>query len=263
MRRFLLKLFRRRTLEDDIEAELEFHRQMSGDVHAPPFGNPSVIKEQAFDLWRFTTIENLWRDVVYGVRGLRKHPSLVATALLSLALGIGANTALFSLGVEFLLSEPSVTDGKSLVHIQFNGNSHADHAEMEAACASPLFAACVGENEEKYINWNNGRETRPIFSTFTTKNFFTGLGVPMVYGRGYGVNDTDQVVVLHHHFWASQFNSDPGIVGHAITLSADPYGRRHPAGTLPVVDRFWNVAGCLRARLPSGNLSRPICPSEA
>src|SRR5882724_10342290 len=171
MYRFILKLIRRRKLERDLEAEIAFHREMSGET-CVPFGNPAVIKERAFDLWRFTTIENLWRDVVYGVRGLRRHPSLVATALLSLALGIGANTALFSLGVEFLLSEPSVTDGNSLVHIQFNGNSHADKQEMEISRDSNLFAAVVGENEETFVNWDDGHETRPIFSTVTTKNFF-------------------------------------------------------------------------------------------
>jgi predicted permease len=224
MNRFLLKLFRRRKLENDIEEELRFHREMSGPIEShAPFGNPAVIKEQALDLWRFTTLENLWRDVIYGVRGLRRHPSLVATALLSLMLGIGANTALFSLGVEFLLSEPSVTDGASLVYVQFNDSSHADKQQMEIAREAKLFADVAGENEESLVNWNNGHETRPIFSTVTTKNFFTMLGVPMALGRGYAVTDPDQVVVLHHHFWTQHFNRDPNIVGQSITLDGRAY----------------------------------------
>ena len=128
------------------------------------------------DLWRFTTVENLWRDVVYGMRSLRRHPSLVATALISLALGIGANTALFSLGVEFLLSEPSVRDGGSLAYIRYNGNSHADAQEIQATRASKLFADVVGENEETYINWNDGVATRPVFCTYHDEEFFHGAG---------------------------------------------------------------------------------------
>src|SRR5437879_10593968 len=63
MRRLFLKLFRRRRLQQDLETELAFHRAMSGEHHNPiPLGNETVIKEQAFDLWRFNFIENLWRD---------------------------------------------------------------------------------------------------------------------------------------------------------------------------------------------------------
>ena len=222
MRRFWKKLFSRRRLEQDLEDELAFHREMSGSGSIP-FGNLGVIKEQAFDLWRFTTIENLWRDIRYGVRGLKKHPSLVATAVLSLALGIGANTAIFSLGVEFLLSEPSVADGNSLVHIQFNRNSHADSEEFALTRESKLFAGVAGENEVMLMNWNNGVETRQVFSDITSKNFFTLLGIPVALGRGFAETDPDQVAVLHHHFWMQRFNGDPAIVGKTIMLDGRPY----------------------------------------
>ncbi len=62
MRRFILKLMRRRRLERDLEAELSFHREMSAAAGNPiPLGNTTVIREHAFDLWRFTFVENLWR----------------------------------------------------------------------------------------------------------------------------------------------------------------------------------------------------------
>ena len=109
IRRLFLKLFRRRSLERDLETELAFHREMSAAGGNPiPLGNAGLIKDQAFDLWRFNRVENLWRDLVYAIRGLRKSPGFVLTALLSLGLGIGVNTAMFSLAVEFLLSQPSV-----------------------------------------------------------------------------------------------------------------------------------------------------------
>ncbi|MGH9663310.1 MAG: hypothetical protein ACRD9L_02675, partial [Bryobacteraceae bacterium] len=69
MRRFFLKLLRRRRLQRDLEAELAFHREMAAAHGNPiPFGNTASIKEQALDLWRFTFLENLYRDFVYAVR---------------------------------------------------------------------------------------------------------------------------------------------------------------------------------------------------
>src|SRR5215472_15289148 len=115
---------RRKRIEQDLEAELAFHRAMANAAGSHiPLGNETVIKEQARDLWRFNRIENLWRDLLYALRNLRRSPGFAASALLSLAIGIGVNTTIFSLAVEFLLSEPSVRDPKSLVYVQLGGNS--------------------------------------------------------------------------------------------------------------------------------------------
>src|ERR1019366_7419437 len=174
IRRFFLKLFRRRRMQRDLEAELAFHREMSAAGGNPiPFGNAGVIQEQAFDLWRFNAIENLWRDLVYAVCALRKSPAFVVTALLSLALGIGVNTAMFSLAVEFLLSDPSVRDAKSLVYIRQGGNSHVQPAVIDELRRSGVFEDVAGENVETFINFNNGLETRRVFAVQATRNFFT------------------------------------------------------------------------------------------
>ncbi len=108
MRRIWLKLLRRRRFERDFEAEVAFHREMARAGGNPlPLGNPVVLAEQVRDVWRFTAIEHLWRDLVHGARGLARQPGLVAGAVVSLALGVGANAAVFSLGMELLLSEPT------------------------------------------------------------------------------------------------------------------------------------------------------------
>ena len=80
--------------------------------------------------------------------------------LLSLGLGIGINTGIFSMAVEFLFSNPSVTDVHSLVAIRVAGNSHEPKAVVDFIRSSGLFQDVVGENEENYINWNDGLETR-------------------------------------------------------------------------------------------------------
>ena len=235
MRRLFLKFWRRRRLQRDLEAELAFHRDMA-QAHGNPIslGNTTVIKETAMDLWRFTFLENLWRDLVYAARGLRRSPALVFSALLSLTLGIGANTAIFSLAVEFLLSEPSVTDAGSLVSVRLGGSSHARPQVVEFLRESGIFQDVAGENEEAFVNWNDGTETRRVFSVFTTKNYFTSLGVPMAHGRGILPNDPNEVVVLRHQFWQRHFNGDPSIIGRALNLEGKAYT---VVGILPAAHR--------------------------
>jgi predicted permease len=224
MRRLFLKLFRRRSLERDVAAELAFHRDMAAAHGNPvPMGNTTVVQEQARDLWRFTFVENLWRDVVYGVRSLRRSPALVVTALLSLGLGIGINTGIFSMAVEFLLSEPSITDARSVVSIWLGGNSNSKSQAVEFVRASGLFQDVVGEDPEANINWNDGAETRQISAVLLTKNYFTALGVPVALGRGILPQDPNEVAVLCDHFWRTRLHGDPAVVGRAIRLDGRPY----------------------------------------
>jgi predicted permease len=224
MHRLLLKLFRRRRLQQDLEAELTFHREMAAAGNNPiPFGNAGIIRERAFDLWRFNGLENLWRDLLFAVRTLRKSQGFVWTALLSLGLGIGVNAAIFSIATEFLLSEPSVRDAKSLVYVQQGGNSHMQPEVIEGLRRSGVFEDVAGENEESFINFNDGTETQRIFALQATKNYFTALGVPVAHGRGWSEADPDQVVVLNADFWRTRLGGDPAIVGKSIRLDGRLY----------------------------------------
>jgi predicted permease len=224
MRRLFLKIFRRRFMERDIAAELAFHRDMAAARGNPiPMGNTTVVQEQARDLWRFTVAENLWRDLVYGARSLRRSPALVVAALLSLGLAIGVNTAIFSLAVEFLFSQPSVTNPASVVSVRLGGNSHANKEVVEFIRSSGLFQDVAGENEETFINWNDGADTRQIFAVQITKNYFTALGVPIAHGRGILPQDADEAVVLSHRFWRTRLRGDPAVIGRSIRLDGRPY----------------------------------------
>ena len=225
MRRLLLKLRRRRTLERDLEAELAFHRDMAAAENNPiRLGNTAVVKENALDLWRFNFLENIWRDIVYAVRSLRRSPGFVATALLSLSLGIGANTAMFSLALEFLVSNPSVSNPDSLVHVRLGGASHVKPEVLEFVRTSGAFQDVAGENAgDTFINWNDGQETRRIFSVQTTANYFDVLGVPVAPGRGWTAGDGRHVAVLTHPFWRRHFNGDPAVIGRGINLDGRSY----------------------------------------
>ncbi|HZS55277.1 MAG TPA: ABC transporter permease [Bryobacteraceae bacterium] len=224
IRRLLLKVVRRRRLEQELKAELAFHQEMAAaGNNSSPFGNRALIFEQALDVWRFNHAENLWRDFVYALRTLRKSPGFVATALLSLSLGIGLNTAIFSLAVEFLLSQPSVRDAKSLVYVRQGGNSHVLPQTIEDLRRSGLFEDVVGEHDETFINFDNGAETKQIFAAQATQNLFSVLGIPVQLGRGWRQSDPKEVVVLHPHFWHTRLHGDPRIVGKAIRLDGGLY----------------------------------------
>jgi predicted permease len=224
IRRIVLKLLRRQRLQRELEAELAFHREMASAAGNPiPLGNTSVIGEHAFDLWRFNRIENLWRDLVFAVRTLRKSPGFVLAALVSLGLGIGVNTAIFSLAVEFLLSQPSVRDASSVVYLRQAGNSHMQPAMIDLLRRSGVFEDVAGENEESFINFNDGSETRRVFALQATRNYFTALGVPVALGRGWSESDPGQVAVLNPRFWRTRLGGDPAIIGRAIRLDGRPY----------------------------------------
>ncbi|HVN05720.1 MAG TPA: ADOP family duplicated permease [Bryobacteraceae bacterium] len=224
MRRLWLKLLRRRSMEQDIEAELAFHREMAALHGNPiPMGNTTFVKEQARELWRFQWMENWWRDLLYSLRSLRRSPALVITALLSLGLGIGVNTGIFSLAVEFLLSQPSVHDPGSVVSVILGGNSHARADVVEFVRASGLFQDVVGANEETFINFDNGADTRQVFCVQTTTNYFAALGTPMAQGRGFGPTDSAAVAVVSDHFWRTELHADSAIVGRAIRLDGRAY----------------------------------------
>jgi predicted permease len=118
LRRILLKLRRRSRLHRDMEAELAFHRDLAREQNNPiGLGNVTLIQEEARDLWRFSLLEDFCRDVVFAIRSLRRAPGFTAIAILTLALGIGANAAIFTLLHRVMLAPLPVQDPDRLVEL--------------------------------------------------------------------------------------------------------------------------------------------------
>jgi MacB-like periplasmic core domain len=130
---------------------------------------------------------------------------------------------IFSLAVELLLSQPSVTDASSLVSVRLGGNSHSPVAALEFLRASGVFQDVVGDNVELWMNFDDGHETRPVPAVATTNGYFATLGIPVALGRGFRPDDPADVVVLGDRFWRRHFNGDRSMIGSKISLEGRPF----------------------------------------
>jgi predicted permease len=111
-----------------------------------------------------------------------------------------------------------VTDPNSLVSIRLAGSSNSPMEAIEFLRKSDLFQDVAGEDLEAFANFNDGNETHRLFSVYTTRNFFTLMGTPMLHGRGIIPSDPKEVTVLSYRSWMKYFRGDPSVVGRAIRL---------------------------------------------
>jgi len=135
----LRALGRRRQLDQDLEDEMAFHLAMnekqSGDPTAARrrLGNPTALKESCRDLWAFTRLEAWWQDIRYALRTLRNHRLVTATAVVALALGIGANTTVFTIVSSALRFDMAVDHVERLVALHpGEGLANADLGSQPA-----------------------------------------------------------------------------------------------------------------------------------
>jgi predicted permease len=175
-------------------------------------------------------METLLKDIRYGLRMLLKNPGFTAVAVVSLALGIGANTAIFSIINSFLLAPLPVAEPNRLVSIfttdqknpgplpvsHYNFLDYRDKTDVWEGVVAYNFAA---------VNLNRSTgEGRQLFAEVVTGNYFDVLGVKPLYGRTFLPDEdrtlgTHPVAVLGYGCWQRDFGGDPGIVGQAISLN--------------------------------------------
>jgi predicted permease len=207
-------------------------------------------------------LEDLASDLRYAARTFRRNPAFAVTAVVCLALGIGANTTIFSVASEALFSSPSVRDPQSLAWFRIGGRSHVPVEQYRYVRAS-LFDGIVGENEEVQMNWRSGAGTTRLFAVQVTDNFFDVTGTPVAMGRGIQPGDHDTAVVTWR-FWQRRLGGDPGVLGRKLIFDGRPFtvtGVLHRdqhtlRGTLLAPDVYLPVSGPVRvavyARLPQG-----------
>ncbi len=148
------------------------------------FGSRLKAVEDTSGAWQVRWLEDLFSDLCYAARAFRRNPGFALTAILCLALGIGANTTIFSITTNFLFSEPSCRDSGSLIAIWEGGNSGSPLSDYIFLRDSHIFEGTAGINVEREVNWRDGDRTSRFYAGIVTDDFFTTLGVPFVLGRG-------------------------------------------------------------------------------
>ena len=178
------------------------------------------------------------RDLMHAARLLRRNPIVAITATLSLAIGLGANTTVFTLANALLFQPPpGVVEPARLVDIGsarngvgFGPSSFPDylHIRQRATTVDGVYAYSRFPQAMSVGSTGEGVSAHSIFGNVVTVNYFAVLGAIPAVGRLFDAGDSDQpeaspVVVLSHLFWTRRFNRDPAIVGRTLTLNGHPF----------------------------------------
>lgn len=247
----LRALFRKKTVETELDEELRFHyeRQVERYVESGltgeearrrarlTFGGLDQVKEECREARGVRLIETLLRDIRYAARMLRKSPGFTAVAVLSLGLGIGANTAIFSV-VNGVLLRPLPYRDPHLLTIVWERNDDGTPDNVGYATYVDWKAGNKSfENLAVYSSWQpvlQVGEPEQLNGLRVSNNYFRTLGVHPELGRDFLPEEdapaANSVVILSHALWARKFRSDPDIVGKTIRMNAQSYV---VAGVLP------------------------------
>jgi putative ABC transport system permease protein len=201
------------------------------------FGNVSRNTELGYDIRGGGWLETLWQDLRYGARILLKNPGFTLVVILTLALGIGANTAIFTLVNAVFLQPLPVAEPARLMSVfgtdEKNRSAQTDYIPM----SWPNFKDYRDQNDvftgmiafqNIVLNFSGGGEPERIGGMIVTGNYFDLLGVKAAIGRAFLPEEdrtpgTHPVVVLSYSAWQSRFGGDPAIVGRAIKLNGLDY----------------------------------------
>jgi len=275
LRAFVVRLldpFRRHAREHELNDELEAHLQLHIDdnlrtglspadarrVALLKLGGLDSVKEQYRDRRRLPVLDMLAQDVRHAARMLRNNPGFTTVAVVSLALGIGVNTAMFSVINPVLLRALPYPQPAELVRlVQQDGRSALAIPEYDVAKEQSrvfsLVAAYRGAGERR-LSWSTGQDW--IATMAVTADFLLTLGVRPALGREFDVDETraggPQAVILTDGLWRRSFGADPSIVGRVVTLNGTAFSI---VGVLPGDFWFPPRADALVPLRPSGTLS--------
>jgi predicted permease len=186
------------------------------------FGSRLKAAEDTSRAWQMRWFEDLASDLRYAARAFRRNPAFALTAICCLALGIGANAAIFNITTSFLFSQPSCRDSASLIAIWEGGNSAAPLSDLQFLRDAHVFAGTAGINIEREVNWRDGDRTSRFYAGTVTDDFFSTLDVPFLLGRGIAPGETN-TAVLSYRVWRGTFAANPGILGRKLILEGRVY----------------------------------------
>src|SRR5213596_1253024 len=238
-----------RDLDDEIESHLQLHIEDNLRLGMTPeearrealikLGGVESTKEAYRQQRGLPMLETLWQDIRYGARMLRKNPGFTAVAVLTLALGIGANTAIFSVVNAVLLRPPPFKEPGRLVFVSEKSKDMDDMSvsypnfrdwQRQQAGFSSLAAFRTEE-------WNLTGTSQPerVVGLQVSASFFPTLGVQPLRGRVFEADEDkvggERVVVLSEGLWQRRFGADPAVLNRPISLNGESYT---VVGVLPV-----------------------------
>jgi hypothetical protein len=241
MRRFV-NVFRSDRLARDLDRELEFHvaertdelRAMGMDEASARrearrrLGNDVLQKERTRDADMFVWLDTVVADVRYAFRTLRAGPGFAAVAILSLALGIGANTAIFSLLDAVVLKSLPVHAPDELVQVRLLGDRGSfTNPLWEALRDQEQVFAALAAHSSRSLDLADGGEARPVMASLVSGTFFPMLGVQPAAGRllaqGDDYRGCPAVAVLGAGFWQSEYGASSAAVGSTLSMNGKPF----------------------------------------
>jgi predicted permease len=218
-------------MERELDEEMRFHREMlardNPDLAPRRFGNTTLFQEDSMQTWKFVRLETFLQDVRYGLRMLRRNPGFTAVAALSLALGIGANTAIFTLIDAVMLKMLPVHRPEQLVQFSRVGDfitstriySFSYPAFQNFRKNTDVFAGVFAWTNDFFEVQIDG-QTQKLNGIYVSSDFYSTLGVPAVLGRTITAADERvPVAVISYGFWKRGFGLNPAALGKAITLN--------------------------------------------
>jgi len=246
---WLKQLFSRRRLYGDLSEEIQEHleekieelvaggmsRKEAAAAARREFGNVRLTEEDSRAVWRWAAMEDFFMDIRFGARMLRKNPGFTAVAIVTLALGIAANTTIFSAVNGWMLRPPPIKDHASVVVIlstdpakgwgwdqnpvsapDFIAWREQSHSFEDMVASQLSDFALTGEGEPE---WLEGMRV--------SASYFNVLGVAPALGRTFLPSEDrpgpDQVVILSDGLWQRRFAANPKVVGEAVRLNGDSY----------------------------------------
>ncbi len=245
-------LINRRRFDAELESDMEFHREMAARAGHSNFGNTLRMREQSREAWGWMWLDRLVQDVRYGARRLAHSLGFTLTAVLTLAFGIGATTAIFSI-VEGVLLRPlpfanpdmlvvlgDTTDGSL-----WGGDPLVTGPEISAYERGTRGFSSLGGYQQNGYELSGVGDSAAINAARLTASVFSTLGVQPLMGRTFTQQEDEgrqQVAVISYQMWRSRMHGDPRVLGQTILLDRKPY---QIVGVMPREFEFPLVPGQL------------------
>ncbi|PYT21369.1 MAG: hypothetical protein DMG57_38875 [Acidobacteria bacterium] len=240
----------RRQFESDLDEEMRLHKALRQEEYRDigidqescrhkaqrQFGNDVFLKEISREMWGWASLERCWQYLRYGFRILRKSPVFTAAAVITLSLGIGANTAIYSVIDAVLLRPLPYVQPERLVRLWQNepkmGQGRLGTAPPEFVSYRDqvrVFSNLAGYSWESY-DLTGDREPEHIRACRATASLFPTLGVQRLIARTFVAREeipgAAKVAVLSYKYWNDHYANNPSILGTIIRLNEQPYHTR-------------------------------------